>query len=510
MAPEGDRSTKRRALDALGYARVLDAVQEAVLVDDVQGRVVYANQAFLDLFGVERSELPDLTLEDYIAPEWRARLRDRHDRRMRGESVPDVFEYDGLNKGGERIHLQVHVTTLYEGEDPVGTQSAIRDMTERRRLEDELRHAQRLEAMGQLAGGVAHDFNNILAAILGSAEQLKRLAGGPEGATHARAIIAATRRGARLTRQLLTFGRKQVSHPINIDLRDRAVETAGWFARLLGDHVRLAIDPGGRPAVVEIDPASMEQIVLNLAVNARDAMPEGGTVTIRVSVLEDVTESPGTLDPLVPGDYVLLSVSDEGSGIDEDVLPHLFDPYFTTKPEGKGTGLGLASVYGIVREIGGSIRVTSEPGQGATFDVFLPRSRKTAADRETFVRRRVAHGSEAILLVEDDDAVRFALERTLAAAGYRVLAATDAADGQRIFAEHADEIDALVTDVHMPGGSGPDLAAHVRAARPDIPVLYLSGYVGDELRAHLEGAPVVEKPVSSAELTSSIRALLDE
>jgi PAS domain S-box-containing protein len=395
---------------------------------------------------------------------------------------------------------------------PTGAVVTFLDITERRRLEEELRQAHKLEAIGRLAGGVAHDFNNLLTVINGYADLLADglPAGGPDRG-YAEEVRKAGARAAALTRQLLAFGRKQVVQPRVLDLNAVLAGMRGMLGRLLGADVALRTEPAPRLPPVRADPAQLEQVILNLAVNARDAMPEGGRLTIRTAAVRfgDGAEPPGGI---APGSYVLLEVADTGAGMTEEVRSRVFEPFFTTKELGKGTGLGLATVYGIVKQSGGHIDVDSAPGRGTTFRVWLPSSAEPVREPEPAAASRPPWGrGEAILLVEDDPHVRALAAQFLRQAGYSVVEAPTAPDALSRCAPAAGPIDLLLTDVIMPELSGPVLAQQARQLRPGLKVLFMSGHTDDAvLRRAIrdEDVPFLQKPFSPDALARKVREVL--
>jgi signal transduction histidine kinase/ActR/RegA family two-component response regulator len=386
--------------------------------------------------------------------------------------------------------------------------------SERKILEEQLRQAQKMEAVGQLAGGVAHDFNNLLTAIIGNTELLLRTIDLEDRRRlDVLEIHRAAHRAATLTRQLLAFSRKQVLQPRIVDLNGVVAELTAMLRRIIGEHVelRLQLEPGlGR---VLADPNQLEQVITNLAVNARDAMPSGGTLTIRTATLDEAEVLPSSPEssPLL-GPLVELSVSDNGVGMDERTQARLFEPFFTTKELGRGTGLGLATVYGIVRQSGGHIRVSTRLHHGSTFTIYLPMAEGTAEPEiEAEGWADIPRGTGTILVVEDEDAVRYLACRVLRGNGYRVLEAADPAAALRIVQAEAQPIDLLVTDIVMPGMSGPVLAERLVAARPDLKVLYITGYAKEAIErqgALPAGGALLEKPFTAQQLADSVRQAL--
>jgi signal transduction histidine kinase len=388
------------------------------------------------------------------------------------------------------------------------------DVSEQRRMAERARDAQRLETVGRLAGGVAHDFNNLLA-VIGSFAAIVRddLQGHESAQKDLDVILDATRRAASLTNQLLAFSRRQIQELQMVDINRVVDELDKILRRLIGEDIELVAVTAKDLGVVKADPSQVEQVLMNLAVNARDAMPKGGKLTIEThNALLAQPRGEGS-DAILPGHYVVISVSDTGTGMDEATRQRIFEPFFTTKEPGKGTGMGLSTVYGIVKQSGGHIEVASQPGQGARFDVYLPRVSAEQEDRPGLRgAKRPDGGSETVLLVEDDDLVRKAARRILETEGYRVLEAANGAEALGLAESFDGPIDLLLTDVVMPRMNGRDLAFALRGSRPDIKVIYVSGYAGGlidsddpgERRSHLR------KPFSPAALLGKVREQLDD
>jgi PAS domain S-box-containing protein len=386
----------------------------------------------------------------------------------------------------------------------------LRDVTEQVRTEELLLQSQKLDSIGRLAGGIAHDFNNLLTVILCGVESEGEAldAGQAVAREDVEQIREAGERARDLTRRLLAFARRQVISPTTVDLGGMVSGSERLLQRLLGETIRLKTSLASGLWPVCCDPAQLEQVLFNLAVNARDAMPGGGTLSIETANLPDGAGQPD----LGGADWVRLRIRDSGSGMSREVKDHLFEPFFTTKPSGRGTGLGLATVYGIVRQAGGQVRVESDPGKGTTFDVLLPRSAEVAPQAPGAGRTEAPGGTETLLLVEDDPGVRDVAARALRAGGYRVIGAADAAEAMAAVRAEASLPTLLVTDVIMPGTTGRELADRLRHERPDLRVLFLSGYAQDVIGPHGVLDPAesfLAKPFTPSALLAKVREVLD-
>jgi len=495
------------------YRRLVENINDAIVVDDAEGRLVFANRRFREWFGLEGRDIREVALEDCVAPEWRAVLRDQHNRRMGGENVPDHYEYEGLRPDGTRIWIEALVTDVVENGRIVGTQSALRDVTQRKRIEAQYLQAQKMESIGRLAGVVAHDFNNLLQVINGYSDLLlsERL-NDNEYQARLKEIRAAGERATELTRNLLVFSRKQAAQPKPLDLNCVVTEAQRMFRRLMGEDVELITSLSPSLGQVVADSGQVNQILMNLLVNARDAMPGGGKVVIETKDL-DVDEDFARLHPgFAPGSYVYLGVTDTGTGMSDEVKRHLFEPFFTTKESGKGTGLGLATIYEIVQESAGRIEVTSKQDEGTTFHIYLPR---IAGERSAQFGAKdplpVMRGSGTILVVEDQDAVRRYVCAVLEQAGYRILQAANGPDALALAGQFAERIDLLVTDVVMPLMNGRELAAELNMIRPGTKVLFTSGYSEETMGSRgivAQGLDYLPKPFDAAKLTAKVSEAL--
>jgi len=380
----------------------------------------------------------------------------------------------------------------------------VQDITDRRRLEEQLLQSQKMEAIGRLAGGVAHDFNNLLTAIIGYADLLaRRVQGTPRLEHNVAEILEAAERAAGLTRQLLAFSRKQVLQPRVLSLNATVSEMENMLRRLIGEDIQLLTRLDAGLGQVRADPTQIEQVILNLAVNARDAMPRGGTLTVET----------GNAD-LEEGRFVMLAVSDTGVGMDAETRSRVFEPFFTTKEPGKGTGLGLAMVYGIVAQSGGTIRVSSEPGQGTTFRVRLPRvDEEVAVEGPRGAETPADGGTETVLVAEDEDGVRGLICEILQGLGYHVLEAPRPEAAIHTLAEGGPRVHLLLTDVVMPGMDGRQLAERLTALQPGLRVLYMSGYTGEAIAEHGvldQGTQLLQKPFTPDALARKVREVLDQ
>ena len=463
---------------------------------------------------------PDLVISDFSLPGMDGMGVLKTVREMNAE-VPFIFVSGTI--GEERaIESLKGGATDYVVKDRLGgfitkVRRALRESDDRergRKLEQELRQAQKMEAVGRLAGGVAHDFNNLLTVITGYARlALSRAQPGDPLSGDLEEVIRASEGAASLTRQLLTFSRRQVLAPIVLNLNQRVTEMSKMLKRIIGEDVMLATRLDPELANVKADPGQVEQVIMNLAVNARDAMPGGGTLTIATAnaTLDEAEARELTDAPLGP--HIVLSVTDTGTGMTPETKAHLFEPFFTTKEQGKGTGLGLSTVYGIVRQSGGSIEVLSEVGKGSTFRIRLPKvTENVEPGKGTRVTRRAPAGSETVLLVEDSDSLRRLVHHVLQKQGYTVLMANDGEFALQLGKEYAGPIHLLVTDVVMPRMGGMELAQKLLVTRPDTRVLYTSGYIeGAGLEQAVSGGKqaFLAKPFTPDELARKVREALE-
>jgi PAS domain S-box-containing protein len=498
---------------------ILDSALDGVITIDENGRIIDFNPAAERMFGHRADDVRGADMADLIIPpEFRQRHREAFARYLAtGEAtlIGGRAELSGLRANGDEFPVELSITRGDVGGRTFFT-SYLRDLTDRRRAEEErdaleaqLRQSQKMEAIGRLAGGVAHDFNNILLAIRGFAALLFKNLGDSHEREHVRGIDLAAERAADLTRQLLAYSRQQVLQPEPTDINVVVEETSEMLARLIGEDIRLTYElaPGLRPVLV--DRSQLSQVILNLAVNARDAMPDGGSLEIRTRSVEvDETGVLGVED-IEPGTYTLLRIADTGSGISAETAAHVFDPYYTTKAD--GTGLGLATVHGIVQQSGGHIALSSELGVGTTFALYFPVTEEPVAVAEDPVEVVDMEGDETILLVEDAELLRPLLVEVLESYGYRVIPAANGADALELLARDRPAIDLLITDVVMPGMNGRELAERIGAELPGLRVLFTSGYPADpHIRQSIAEGRVafIQKPYLADELARTVRQIL--
>jgi two-component system, cell cycle sensor histidine kinase and response regulator CckA len=534
------RDLSEQELAQAKFQGLLEAAPDAIVGVDAHGRIVLANAQAERLFGYSREELIGQKVEVLVPDDVRDRhhlLRDRYFADPRPRQLGAGAQLRARRSDGTEFPADISLSAL-ETEDGLIVSASIRDVTdrleaqaererlkaqaERERLEAQLHQSQRLESLGQLAGGVAHDFNNLLAVILNYSafveEELQTAVDAGDGERWSAAcrdvaqIQRAARRAIGLTHQLLTFGRREVVRPRVLNLNDVVSDVQSLLHRTLGEHVTLDVSLQPDLCAIRADPGQLEQVLMNLAVNARYAMPSGGTLAIETaSVLldeEDAARQPG----LHPGWHVRLRVSDTGVGMPPEVQMHAFEPFFTTKPKGEGTGLGLATVYGIITQAGGRVQIYSEPGLGTTITVLIPATDDVPQADEPLPRAPRARGGETVLVVEDEDAMREVTQRILERNGYQVLTAGRGEEALGLVGARDGALDLLLTDVVMPQMLGKEVAERIRALRPSTRVLYMSGYARPVLAEQGTLDPTValiSKPFSEDALLQAVREVLD-
>jgi PAS domain S-box-containing protein len=494
------------------YRTLFDRNMAGVFRSTVKGKLLDFNEAFAQMFGYEREELLKLSSKDlyYGGEEERQKLIDerRHD-------PAKQFEVRYKRKDGNPM-VAVQSISIQKGKDGEETiEGTLIDITRRQALEEQLRQAQKMEAVGRLAGGVAHDFNNLLTVITGYSQmQIEETQLGTSLHDHAQQVYEASQRAAALTRQLLAFSRQQVLQAQLVSLNSILESMEKMLSRLIGEDIRVRTVCCRESTLVKVDPAQIEQVILNLSINARDAMPKGGQLTLETDRAE-LDETYTKDHPWVtPGDYVRLTVSDNGAGMDQQTLARIFEPFFTTKEMGKGTGLGLATVYGVVKQSGGHINVYSEPGIGTTFRLYFPVVEKMSSEARDLKSKgpAIKRGQETILVVEDDQPLRELARNILAGQGYQVFVAQHPDEVRAICKEHSATINLLLTDVIMPHMSGKDVATMCVGMIPTLKVLFMSGYTSDVIMHHgvlEEGLAFLQKPFTPVALSAKVREVLD-
>jgi PAS domain S-box-containing protein len=509
----------RRTAEQLGEYRsmmalIVDSSEDAIIGRDLHGIITSWNKGAEHIYGYTPEEVIGKHVS-LLAPSDRPdEIPEILKKTARGESI-EHYESVRVTKDGRQLNVSISVSPLRDAKgDIVGASSIARDITAQKRAEGQLRQSQKMEAIGRLAGGVAHDFNNILAIINACTEFLRdRIDPAAEPSHYIENIRKATERGSSLTRQLLAFSRTPAIQPRVLDLNERLKDIGKLLRPLMGDDVEVLIVSKSPSAVVEADPGQLDQIVINLAVNARDAMPRGGKFILETRAARFDEAFAEQHQAMAAGKYVLLAVSDTGDGMDEATVSRVFEPSFTTKEAGKGTGLGLATVYGIVKQSAGHILVYSEPGHGTTFKIYLPSADhkiglESKPEVETVAPKRQG---TTILLVEDDEIMRSLTRQLLQEHGYTVVEADDGKSALEWVESHPGPIDLLLTDVVMRHMSGPELVEHLNASHPTLKVVYMSGYTG-ELIAEREvlqrGITLLEKPFTRTVLLNTIHAAL--
>ena len=461
------------------------------------------NKAAIELYGYSRQEFRRLHVADVLGQEDARRLVSEV-----GASGMPASLWRHRTKAGRLIEVETAVHPIHYENISAGL-AVLMEVTERRRLEEQLRQAQKMEAVGMLAGGVAHDFNNLLTIITGYGQLIvNNLPPGDSNRHSAEQIVKAGERAAALTRQLLAFSRRQVLQPKVLDLNMLVKTLSTMLQRLIGENIDLRLMLSNDLGRVNADPGQLEQVLMNLVVNARDAMPQGGTLSI-----ETANSSPDqSLANSTRGTRVMLAVRDTGHGMDESTRARLFEPFFTTKTPGKGTGLGLSTVFGIVKQSGGRVDVISELGRGTTVKVYLPSIDQPVTVEAEAVSSAAAQGTETILLVEDDEMVRTLVRETLEREGYKLLDAAEPLDARQKAESYKGPIQLLITDVVMPKIGGRELAQQIVGQRPETKVLYMSGYTDTAItQSGLEQSSIafLQKPFTPAALTQKVREVLE-
>ncbi len=515
-----DITERKRAEEAVRqaeekYRGIFEGAVVGIFQSDLSGRYLSVNPAMARMLGYDSTQelltsVTDISRQVYVDPQSRQAFL----LFIQQQGVVQNFECQVYRKNGSMIWVSVNARAVRKDGVLIGFEGTNVDITERKTLEEQLRGAQRMEAVGRLAGGVAHDFNNMLGVIIGYSQLLEEAHDWTETQNRqVKEIKKAADRAATITRQLLAFSRKQILQPRVLNLNAITADTSKLLRRLIGEDVELIINAGSDLGPVKADPGQIEQVIMNLAINARDAMPQGGKLVIETANTDLDGDYAAGHPPVQPGRYVMLAVSDTGCGMDAETEAHIFEPFFTTKELGKGTGLGLSIVYGFVKQSNGYIWVYSEPGQGTTFKIYLPRVEESP---ETIAPRRseatIPGGTETILLVEDEPSLRIMARAFLEGKGYTILEAQSGQEAVEIARQHRGQIHLLLTDVIMPGMSGRELAETLAASRAGITLLYMSGYT-DELVTQQgilnPGLQLLEKPFTRDSLLRRVRSVLD-
>jgi PAS domain S-box-containing protein len=509
---------RRRAEEALRQSydfrdRILESALLGICALDLSGVITLANSCLAELLGGAQDDLTGLRFIDCVPEADQPRLQQIFDRIVHQGASRVVDDVTMLRADGTTIHISGCWSGLSDQGKIIGIVATIQDVTERARLEEQLQQARKLESVGRLAGGIAHDFNNLLTAIIGFSEiAMDHLPAESPSVAAIKNVIQAGERAANLTAQLLAFARKQIIAPRACDLNLIITKLDGMLRRLIGENIELVALLTRDLQTVQIDPGQFEQVLVNLVLNARDAMPDGGKITIEThNVLLD-DEYARSHAEVTPGQYVMVSVTDTGSGMDEAVRLHVFEPFFTTKEKGRGTGLGLATVYGIVRQAGGHIWLYSEPGHGASFKIYLPgtaQAVEVTTPRHGTVR---ATGTETILVVEDEDQVRTLAAAVLRGHGYTVVEAANGNEALDAARRNIQQIAMVLTDVVLPGMSGNQLVEELIEITPHIKVLYCSGYTESTIihQGERDGnIAFLPKPFTPSTLTRKVREVLD-
>ena len=489
------------------YRALIESTTEGVCRIGSDDRITFHNRQFATMLGYDSAV--GMPMEHVVPPAARPLIRQKLAERRQGK--PDRYDINLLTSDGREMPAMVSASPLFdENGKYVASFAVVIDISERKRLEEELRHSQKLDAVGRFAGGIAHDFNNLLGVIIGYASLLeKSLPRNSQGRNSAAEILNASNRATVLIRQLLAFSRKEVAVPELLDLCATVKDFSSVLPRVIGEDIKLVVSCAAQPLPVRVGTGHIEQIMMNLAANARDAMPNGGILRVETSQ-SAVEEKTAAAHSAKPGWYARLRVADSGTGIDANIKNRIFEPFFTTKPAGHGTGLGLSTVYGIVRQNGGFIEVESELGVGTAFDIYFPvlDSDVPAAEPRQEAAPGDVSGSETVLLVEDESGLRTLTKMILESHGYTVLEAGNADEALNI-SRTSGCIDLLLTDMVMPGLSGAELADLVRRERPSTKIAFMSGYAEPAQLQTVPSSYVIEKPVTPENLLIRLRTILN-
>ncbi len=513
LEEENSVLTNRLLQSESRFRELLEGASDAVLEVSNDGKIQVANNAAVIMFGYALEELIGQEVEALLVPgakrEAHRHHREDYSQRPRIRRMGNGLELSAQKKDGTVFSVEISLIPVWSHEKATVI-AIVQDISKRKRMEEKLYQAQKLEALGRLAGGTAHEFNNLLAVIMGSAELILTPEATEEQKRHVDRIRRASEKAGGLARQLLTFGRKQILFAQILDLNSLVAYLSPSFTELLGQAIEFQIVPAKAPVWIQADRLQIELVITNLLNNARSAMPRGGKVRLAVEAVV-FTRDTGRANPgLPPGRYALLSIMDTGTGMTPDVKARMFEPFFSTKSLTEATGMGLATAYGIITQSGGTIAVRSEPDEGTTLDVFLPIPDEEAVAMSVSLPATSSQmrGNETILLLEDQPDLLMLTGEFLRLNGYRVLSASKAEEALRISASFQGMIDLLVTDIVMPGMDGREFAKKCRALRPGLPVLYVSGYTSDFLDDLGDGEAFIPKPFATEELGLTIRKML--
>ena len=500
------KRTEELSISEKWHRSIFDNATDGIMVLDKNGAIMNANQKACEIHGFEKDALMGVNTGLLESSDNKGKHDERMSRILNGETL--IFETEHYRKDGSKILLEVSAKALNIGGETY-IQSFYRDITEKKRIEEQLMHSQKMESIGSLAGGIAHNFNNILTAILGYSELLLEFST-LDGTSKQRVqnIESSARKAGVMVSKLLSFARREAHEVLPLNLNDVVSDSVKLFEGVLNKRIGLKVDLNGNISPIEGDPNQLEQVIMNLMVNAKDAMPDGGLITIKTATAELGRSDLDIPADVEPGKYVILSVSDTGSGIPKEIMGRIFDPFFTTKEKGKGTGLGLATVYGIVKDHKGYISVHSEVGKGTSFDIYLPSSSKTAY-RISPPQSIAVEGNENILVIDDDRDVLNFIRDILESHGYTVITVDNPLTAVDAFTNLAAKIQLVITDVVMPLMQGGDLIKNLRTIKADTKIVVVSGYSNETIQKERLADAFIKKPFEGIELLSTVRKLLD-
>lgn len=506
------RSFEKTVLESEQKFRMLTESAAAAIFIYRGAEFLYLNTACEKLSGYPREELLKMNFWDIVHPDFRQTVKERGLARQQGMNVPDRYEVKILTKSGEERWMDF-TSGLIKYEDRTAVLGTAYDVTEQKKLEEQFFQAHKMEAVGLLAGGVAHDFNNVLTAIVGYGSLAKmKLKSDDPVVPYIDEILTASERAANLTRGLLAFSRKQLIHPKPVKINEIIIGIGKFLSRIIGEDIDLKMDFSGRDMTIMADTVQIEQIFMNLATNARDAMPRGGTLSVKMEHAELDREFIDKHGYGNIGKYALISIADSGAGMNEAIRERIFEPFFTTKEIGKGTGLGLSTVYGIVKQHEGFITVDSAPGKGTTFKIYFPLVSQAVTEPEPVRPVVTVRGAETVLVAEDDESVRNLTISLLREAGYTVIAASNGEQAVEKFKQNKDRVALVILDVIMPKKNGRETYDEIKSARPEMKALFMSGYAGDifeKQNIDEEGLNFIAKPIAPMEFLRKVRETLD-